>query len=90
MSLLKKLFGGATSAPKHTPETYKDFTITPDPIPADGQHRIAAHITKEIDGEMKSHHLIRADTLMSANAAAEAAIDKAKIVIDQQGDRLFN
>lgn len=92
MSLFSKLFGGGggSSKPDHASVTYKDFTITPEPIPADGQHRLAARITKEIGGETKSHHLIRADTLASADAAADAAIDKAKIVIDQQGDRLFN
>jgi len=90
MSLLKKLFGGGnSSSPAQKTETYKDFTITPEPMPADGQHRISAVITKEVNGEMKSHHLIRADTLMSAEAAAEAAIDKARTVIDQQGERLF-
>ena len=91
MSLLKKLFGGGASAkPAQKPETYKDFTITPKSMPADGQHRISAIITKEVNGEMKSHHLIRADTLMTAESAAEAAFEKAKILIDQQGDRLFN
>ena len=91
MSLLKKLFGGGSSSnPAQKPKTYKDFTITPKSMPADGQHRISAIITKEVNGEMKSHHLIRADTLMTAEAAAEAAFEKAKILIDQQGDRLFN
>lgn len=91
MSLLKKLFGGGGgSVMSAKPETYKDFTITYLPMPADGQHRVSAKIEKEINGEMKSHHLIRADTLMDADAAREASIDKAKVVIDQQGDRLFN
>ena len=93
MSLLKKLFGGgdaSPSKPAQKPETYKDFTITPEPMPADGQHRISAIITKEVNGELKSHHLIRADTLMTPEAAAEAAFEKARTLIDQQGDRLFN
>ena len=93
MSLLKKLFGGGSTSPAKSaqkPETYKDFTITPEPMPADGQHRISAIISKEVNGEMKSHHLIRADTLMTPEAAAEAAFEKAKTLIDQQGDRLFN
>ena len=92
MSFLKKLFGGGGGSTKSAqkPETYKDFTITPEPMTADGQHRISAIITKEVNGEMKSHHLIRADTLMTPEAAAEAAFDKARIMIDQQGDRLFN
>ncbi|MBT8458673.1 MAG: hypothetical protein KJN60_03280 [Boseongicola sp.] len=91
MSILKRLFGGgASSKPSHQPEVYKDFTITPEPMPADGQHRISAIITKDVNGELRSHHLIRADTLMDPGAAAEASIEKAKTLIDQQGDRLFN
>ncbi|KAE9627898.1 hypothetical protein FEE96_06580 [Parasedimentitalea maritima] len=92
MSLLKKLFGGSdAAAPKGPePEIYKDFTIFPDPIAEDKHYRLAARIEKEIDGELKIHRLIRADTLNSSEAAGEAAIQKAKLVIDQMGDRLFN
>jgi len=91
MSLLKKLFGGSgKAAPKGPePELYKDFTIFPDPIVEGKQYRLAARIEKEIDGEVKVHQLIRADTLNSSDAAAAAAIQKAKIVIDQMGDQLF-
>lgn len=84
MSLLSKLFG--KSQPKVTEGiAYKDYTITPQPMPAEGAFRLSAIIEK--DG--KTHHLIRADTLASEEAANEAAIEKAKQVIDQQGDRIF-
>lgn len=84
MSLLSKLFG--KSAPKTPdPVTYEGFTITPQPMPEGHVFRLSALIEK--DG--KSHHLIRADTLPSAEAANEAAIEKAKQVIDQQGARIF-
>ncbi|NIZ63113.1 hypothetical protein DL239_19290 [Sedimentitalea sp. CY04] len=92
MSFLKKLFGGSdAAAPKAPePEMYKGFAIFPDPI-AEGKHyRLAARVEKEIDGELKIHKLIRADTLNSNEAAVEAAIQKAKVAIDQMGDRLFN
>jgi RNA polymerase primary sigma factor len=43
----------------------------------------------EIDGAVKTHHLIRADVFPSADAAAEATIAKAKRIIDEQGEGLF-
>ncbi|WIY23828.1 HlyU family transcriptional regulator [Parasedimentitalea psychrophila] len=91
MSLLKKLFGGSGAATPTAPEPvlYKGFAIFPDPI-AEGKHyRLAARIEKEIAGELKIHRLIRADTLNSSDAAAEAAIQKSKVAIDQMGDQLF-
>ena len=92
MSLLKKLFGGADKAVAKgpEPELYKEFAIFPDPIVEGNVYRLAARIEKEIAGELKIHKLIRADTLNSSDAAAEAAIAKAKILIDQMGDQLFS
>ena len=89
MSILKKLFGGGTSAPEAKPETYEGCTILPEPQKESGGYRLGATIQKEIAGEMKSHMLIRADTFQSPDEAREAAVRKAKQVIDEQGDRLF-
>jgi hypothetical protein len=89
MSLFKSLFGG-TSAPAVIPsEDYKGYTITPDPIREGGKFRLAAKITKEIDGEMKEHQLIRADMLESEDVARTEGAAKARVVIDQQGDSIF-
>lgn len=92
MSLLRKLFGGsgASGSPK-TPEpvSYNGFTIRPEPMKEPDGYRIAARIEKEIGGELKSHHLIRADMLHSADEAEAASIQKAKAMIDQMGDKLF-
>ncbi len=91
MSILSKLFGGGGSVkPDAEPVTYEDFRIFPEPIADGGQHRIAARIEKEVGGETKTHHLIRADTLGDPEAAAEASVAKAKQLIDQQGERLFD
>ena len=90
MSLFKKLFGGG-SAPKPTAksETYKDFKITPTPAKETGGYRISAMIEKDIGGEVKTHHVIRADTYGDEQTATDASIFKARQVIDEQGDRLF-
>ncbi|MGQ7792965.1 HlyU family transcriptional regulator [Faunimonas sp. B44] len=93
MSFLKRLFGGAPPAPPEprvaAEETYKGFHIAAAPIPENGQFRLAATISKEVGGETKAHHLIRADVLMTEEEAADFAIRKAKKMIDELGERLF-
>ena len=88
MSLFSKLFGGGSSK-EPEPETYKDFHIFAEPAKESGGYRLAARVEKEIDGETKSHRLIRADTFNSQDAAIEASVAKAKQLIDQLGDELF-
>ena len=91
MSLLSRLFGGGGSKPEPKAETiaYNGFRITPEPMPAEGQFRIAALIEAEVDGEMKTHHLVRADVIRDREEAEQASIRKAKQMIDEQGARLF-
>ncbi|MGR3467717.1 MAG: HlyU family transcriptional regulator [Shimia sp.] len=89
MSWLKKLFGGAASAAAATPSAveHKGFKISPDPERDGGKWRIAA----VIEGPKgQRHHMIRADTLESQEAASEASLLKAKQFIDQQGLRIFD
>lgn len=96
MSWLSKLFGGtgegADTAPAQsvTAEVYKDLRISPEPIHEGQVWRIAARITGEVDGETRSHHMIRADTLASREAAATASVAKAKQMIDEQGMRVLD
>lgn len=89
MSLLKKLFGGGTPPEPPKPETYKDFAITPNPANEGGRYRVGALIEKTVNGEAKSHQLIRADTLDDLESATATSINKAKQMIDEQGERLF-
>lgn len=90
MSFLKKLFGGGASKSAAMPsEMHEGFIITPAPMADGGQFRLCAEIRKEIDGEMKTHTLIRADMFASADQAAQASISKAKQVIREQGTRMF-
>jgi len=93
MSLLSRLFGGGGDkggASNQPSETYEGFSIIAEPMRDGGSWRLAARIEKEIDGELKSHRLIRADTFQSADEASGAAIVKAKQIIDEQGARLLN
>lgn len=93
MSLFKRLFGlgvdsgaGTTLAAE---SEYEGFTITATPQPEGGQYRLHGTISKTVDGEAKTHILIRADLFPDAGQCAEVTIRKAKQVIDEQGDRLF-
>lgn len=91
MSILSRLFGGGgkRETPEPATEAYQGFRIIPAPQEADGGYRIGARIEKEIGGEVKVHHLMRADVLRDRDAAEQASIRKAKQVIDEQGDALF-
>lgn len=93
MSFLKKLFGGSTkdavAEKTEKPVEYKGYQITPCPISEGGQFRISARIDAVVNGEAKSHTLIRADVLRDPGEAAEASVGKAKQMIDQMGDQIF-
>lgn len=91
MSLFKKLFGGGagSAAKEPEPEVYQGFRIIATPQKEGSQFRISARIEKEIAGETKTHQLIRADMLGDVESASTASVDKAKKLIDEQGDRLF-
>lgn len=95
MSFLKSLFGrreakpAGPAAPLKSTE-YKGFTIHATPFAEGGQQQLAGVIEKEIDGELRSHRFIRADRFPGAEEAADFAIVKARQLIDEQGERLFN
>ncbi|SJZ94103.1 HlyU family transcriptional regulator [Consotaella salsifontis] len=92
MSFLKKLFGGAAAPSEPKPaavEDYKGFTVKAAPMREGAQFRLAALIEKAVGGELKSHHLIRADLFQSEDEATQASLRKAHQVIDEQGERLF-
>lgn len=91
MSLLSRLFGGRSAPkPEPEPEIYRDFRIFLEPIGEGGRFRVGARIEKEIAGETRSHRMIRADVGDSADQANEIALRKAKLLIDEQGSRLFD
>ena len=96
MSWLSKIFGGKTAGAEAAPsldtaaEVYKGLTITPAPIKEGNVYRISAHISGEVAGAARTHHMIRADTLSSREEAATASVDKAKKMIDEQGMRVLD
>jgi hypothetical protein len=86
MSWLKKLFGGGTEAPLPAKTLdYKGYIINAVPYKDGGQYQLAGEISK--DGKM--HRFIRADKFTDANEAADFALAKGQLIVDQQGDRMF-
>ena len=86
MALFSKLFGGGKTPEPAPSEPYKDFEITAVPQKESNGWRISARIEK--DGQ--THTLIRADVIQDKDEADAASVAKAKQMIDEQGDRLFN
>lgn len=88
---LRKLVSGA---PGETPAaadpvSYNGFQIVPMPHKSEAGWRVQAIISKELEGELKTHEFIRADTIGDRDGAIEMTISKAKRTIDEQGERLF-
>ena len=90
---LKNAFsaGGNTSSDAVQGDTveYKGYRITPTPIAESGQFRVSGIIEKEADPE-KKHTFIRSDLVAGKDAACEFTLVKARLIIDQMGDRLFD
>ena len=98
MSFFKKLFGGGGSdgdsdggGGKSAAQAveHEGYAIVPTPMKEGAQFRLAGTISREVDGEIKTHDLIRADLFTSADECAEACIRKAKQVIKEQGHSIF-
>lgn len=91
MSLLKRLFGGGPkkAADPLASTEYNGFQIQITPQNEGGQYRLCGLISKEIDGTLKTHKLVRADMFSSLDEVKDFTLRKAKQVIDEQGDGLF-
>ena len=85
---LRRLFS-RERGPGEASVEYKGYTITPSPEKDAGGWRVAGTISKEIGGKRKAHQFVRADVSPDREAIVAMTIDKAKRLIDEQGDRLF-
>ncbi len=90
---LKSLFGGGEgeAAPAAAADhvEYNGFHIEPAPQRREGGWNTAGRIIKMIDGEEKEHHFIRVDTHSSQDDAISFSVVKARQIIDEQVDLLF-
>jgi hypothetical protein len=92
MSFWKSLFGGGSSGRTKEPEPveYNGYLIRPAPFEQEGQYQTAGTIEKDIAGARKQHRFIRADRHPSHEAAVEFTVLKARQIVDQMGDRMFD
>ncbi len=94
MSFFKKLFGGGKAAepaaePAGATVEYKGFQITPKPYKTGAEYQTAGLIAKEIDGTRREHSFIRAERHPSYDTALDYSLTKAKQIVDQMGERVF-
>lgn len=98
MSILKRLLGGlsgtgadpAAQAVAGEPVEHDGYVIRPAPFPEAGQYQVAGTIEKTVGGETRTHSFIRADRLADPTEAIAFTVQKARQIIDQQGDRIFD
>jgi hypothetical protein len=90
MSFLRTLFGGGAKPAKAAdPVEYKGYVIRAAPFKNNGQYQTAGTIERDIGGERKEHRFIRADAYAGYDDAVTFTINKARQIIDLQGDRIF-
>jgi hypothetical protein len=93
MSFWRALFGGGAVAgrePAADPVEYKGFVILAAPYKNDGQYQTAGMISHDIDGVRREHRFVRADTYASYDDAVTFTRNKARQIIDLQGERIFD
>ena len=92
LGFLKNMLGGSGSESEPEgaePVEHNGFTIVAAPRKASGGWSTEGRIRKDVDGEAKEVHFIRADTSMSREAAITLSVSKARKIIDEQGERVF-
>lgn len=74
------------------PISYNSYLIYPESRQENGQYRVAGRICLQEEGssEVKEHIFIRSDVLMTKEDANELMIRKAKLFIDQMGNKIFS
>jgi len=93
MSFFSTLFGRGKAAPTaklSDPVEYKGFIIRAAPYKNNGHYQTAGVIEREIGGVRKEHRFIRADAYASYDDAVNFTLNKARQIIDLQGERIFD
>jgi len=93
MSFFSNLFGRRTAAAAEKvsdPVEYKGFVIRAAPFQNNGHYQTAGIITREIAGVRKEHRFIRADAYATYDDAVNFTLNKARQIVDLQGERIFD
>jgi len=95
MSFWSALFGGRRPAPAAAekvsdPVEYKGYVIRAAPFKNNGHYQTAGIIARDIGGVRKEHRFIRADAYASYDDAVNFTLNKARQIVDLQGERIFD
>ena len=92
MSFWSALFGGRGAAAEKIsdPVEYKGYVIRAAPYNNNGQFQTAGSIARDIGGVRKEHRFIRADAYGSYDDAVTFTLNKARQIVDLQGERIFD
>jgi hypothetical protein len=97
MSFWSALFGRHPAANNENktarlsdPVEYKGFVIRAAPYKNNGQFQTAGIIERDIGGVRKEHRFIRADAFASYDDAVNFTLNKARQIVDLQGERIFD
>jgi hypothetical protein len=91
MSFWSALFGGGAAKAEKVadPVEYKGYVIRATPFKNNGHYQTSGIIEREIGGVKKEHRFIRADAYAGYDDAVTFSINKARQIIDLQGERMF-
>lgn len=99
MGAVRRLFGGGTGAGSGAEADeaaadgagveYGGYRIIPRPTRQGGQFLTSGLIVADGPAGRREHRFVRADTHASEDEAREFTIAKARRLIDEQGERLF-
>jgi hypothetical protein len=93
MSFFGALFGRGKAAPApklSDPVEYKGFIIQAAPYKNNGHYQTAGVIARDIGGARKEHRFIRADSYAAYDDAVTFTLNKARQIVDLQGERIFD
>jgi hypothetical protein len=93
MSFFGALFGRGKAAPtakESDSVEYKGFVIRAAPYKNNGHYQTAGVIAREVAGVRKEHRFVRADAYAAYDDAVAFTLNKARQIIDLQGERIFS
>jgi hypothetical protein len=92
MSFWSALFGGRGGGGEKAIEAveYKGYVIAAAPYKNNGHYQTSGTIARDVGGVRKEHRFIRADAYASYDDAVTFTVNKARQIIDLQGERMFD
>ena len=89
IEFIKRIFGSQEKGKERPSTLYNGFEIRPQPVHDSNGWRVSGTIVKEIDGTVKEHEFVRADSCSDQESAVALTLRKAQQLIDEQGERIF-